>query len=192
MRIATLTAFVVLQACASRPPDWTPAARLDPNSCAAPSATAGKPWQLVSAEGYTVCVPADWRTNDGHTWQGGGGSITWGTGTPVPWPNVTGEMSVTGSVTQVTPGGQVLSQGTMPPDVQYSQGGHAECSDRHSLETVGGVRADLYHVCFGRHFTGAWWLTLGVFVSGEAMDARTADLQLQVYRSVRFGTAARP
>jgi len=189
MRGSTLTILMLVQACASGPTGWTPAARVDPASCAAPSTPAGKPWQLVAEAGFTFCVPSDWRL-DGHMWRGGGGSITWGIGTPAPWPMIRGEVvgTITGPVTRINSTGQVTSQGTVPMVADNAQGG-AQCSDQRFTERVGGLMANFYHVCFGRHFTGAWWLTRGVYVTGDAADALTAELQMQVYRSVRFGTA---
>ena len=188
MRIGTVAVVILIQACASRPPLWTPAARLDATSCAPPSATAGRSWKLVAGAGFTFCVPSDWQSRDGHSWRGGSGSITWGAGTPAPWPQVpqverAGE--IYGTVTYVSPG-----EVAAPSSIPMVPAATLPCSAKRFTERVGGVLADFYHGdCDGRHSTGAWWLAAGAFVAGVAADAETAELQLQVYRSVRFSAA---
>jgi hypothetical protein len=179
MRQRVLIGLLLIQACASGPPAWTPAARLSPASCTAPGVPAAEPWQLVAGDGFTFCVPADWHTSDGRTWRGGGGSITWGTGAPPPGPVISGEV-----VTRV-PVGQMPSQGSLQAAAEAQV--RARCSVNRFTERVGGLPAALHDTeCDGRHFTGARWETPGVYLQGEAGDAWTASLQLLVYRTVRF------
>jgi hypothetical protein len=188
MRIRTIAALILVQACASRPPLWNPSARLDPTSCAPPSATAGPAWKLVAGAGFTFCVPSDWQTSDGQSWRGGSGSIAWGTGTPAAWPlvpQVEREGVVYGTVTVVSPG-----QMPAPSTVPILPASTEPCTAKRFAERVGGFLTDFYHGdCDGRHSTGAWWLTAHAYVAGVATDAETAELQLQVYRSVRFNAA---
>jgi hypothetical protein len=67
------------------------------------------------------------------------------------------------------------------------------CGSRRFSERVGGFLADFYQgECDARHSTGAWWISAGAYVAGVAADNETAELQLQVYRSVRFTFAPAP
>src|SRR5688572_19673382 len=38
----------------------------------------GTAWQEVQADGFSFCLPADWRQESRTSWRGGGGRITWG------------------------------------------------------------------------------------------------------------------
>jgi len=188
MRHLTPMALAMLQACASSPPMWTPAARTTVASCAAPGAPAAPSWQLVTADGFTFCVPADWRSADGRTWHSADGSVTWGTGIPGP------RDVVTGSVIVLVPVG---GAGAMPSPSAMQSAANAQmrerCSNDRFAEKVGGRSATLFdNECDGRHNTGAQWGAPAVYFRGEAGDAATASLQLQVYRSTRFVSATGP
>jgi len=181
MRRLGLALLGALQGCASVPLIWTPAQRPSAASCAAPGAPTNAPWQLVSAPGFTFCVPPDWRTSDGRTWQGGGGSVTWGLGTPPP-RQVVRPVTV---LVRAPAGGGMPTQGAIRAAAAAQ--GIPQCSTNRRSQPVGGQTAELYDTdCDGEHHTGAWWGSLGVYLQGEGGTDGTASLQLQVYRTVRF------
>jgi hypothetical protein len=55
-------------------------------------------------------------------------------------------------------------------------------------EVVGGGVAEFWdNQVEAEYFTGAQWSTpKAVYIAGEARDRRSADVQLQIYRTVRF------
>jgi len=180
MRRLLLGLFCLLSGCASGPRMWTPVQRPSAASCAAPGAPTDAPWQLVSAPGFTFCVPSDWRTSDGRTWHGAGGSVTWGLGTP---PRRVGPPMIVEM--RVPPGGGMPS----PAAIQAAAAaqGAPQCSTYRRSEKVGGQVAELYDTeCNGEHHTGARWESAGVYLQGEGGMDGTASVQLQVYRTVRF------
>jgi hypothetical protein len=144
-------------------------------------AARGAPWRLVRGEGFTFCVPTTWRAGarrtsagvDAHIWRGGQGSITWGTGTYQPQRR-------TVTVTTVVPASAVGGAG-MPPAPPAG-------ASRRSAETIGGYVADVWSNQFeGTHYTGAvWTVPARVHITGESKSRVDADLQLAVYRTVRF------
>ena len=176
MRCVTWVGLFLLQACAVGPPAWTPAARLDPNSCATPSGTAAKPWRLVTGQGFTFCVPSDWQSSDGRTWRSGGAFVGWCTGNlPTLCPNVRYEIT-----------GAIITNSNQLGEAEIANEGGA-CSGDRSQEDVGGASAELgdWH-CGGHHVTDAHWSVQALFFVGQTDDAVVAHLQLQVYRTVRF------
>lgn len=155
------------------------AAGAQPSKAAAPSTTCRaivrgldtSRWREVSAEGFSFCVPATWSGN-GRTWRQGGGSITWGVGTH-PRPKT----STTVVAVRASEIGSLQSGGP-PPDSDVQR----------FSEEIGGRRADLWRNRFGREFhTGAVWSSPRVWLVGESQDATSADVQVMVFRTVRFG-----
>jgi hypothetical protein len=130
-------------------------------------------WKEVRATGFTFCVPASWRPSgrarggvDARTWRGGGGEVTWGTGT---------FRSTTTTTTMVT-----VRAGDPLPAPPAGQ------SNRFT-EVIGGSVADLWdNRVDGKHYTGAKWARPSMYVAGESRDAGTSRIHLQVYRTVRF------
>ena len=182
MRGYALALLGIVGGCASGPRMWTPAGRLSAATCAAPGAPSGAPWQLVTAQGFTFCVPPDWRTADGRRWQGADGSVQWGLGTPPRRALDSGTVAV-----RVPMGGGMPS----PADIRAAAAaqGIAQCNTERRVEQIGGQTAALYDAeCDGQHHTGAQWETLGIYLQGEAGGAFAATLQLQIYRTVRFGS----
>ena len=58
---------------------------------------------------------------------------------------------------------------------------------RRFTEAIGGLQADVWRNRFGRnYYTGAEWASAAVWLVGEARDSRTADLEVVMYRTVRF------
>ena len=132
-------------------------------------------WKEVRATGFTFCVPANWRPSgrarggvDAGTWRGGSGSITWGVGAYRPQEVVTRVVVVGDGSPDPGPPGQV----------------------RRFPEVIGGAAADLWDNQFdGKHYTGAEWRSRSAYISGDSRDGGTANLQLRVYRTVRFTAA---
>lgn len=128
-------------------------------------------WREIAAEGFTFCVPADWR-GGGRTWRRGSAQITWGKGThPRKQVAVVTE-------TVVVPAGVVPQPPSGPPpnsDVQRFN------------EEIGGHRASVWRNRFGQDYhTGADWESLRIWIVGEATDPAAADLQVTIFRTVRF------
>ena len=70
-----------------------------------------------------------------------------------------------------------------PPPSDFDTG----CSEDWFAETVGGLPANLDHShCSSHHVTQAGWPALALLFVGETDDALTAQLELQIYRTVRF------
>jgi hypothetical protein len=166
MRLIHALGILPLLSCASAPTVWAPVARPSPASCSAPSAPTSTPWQLVVADGFTFCVPSDWRPSDERTWSGGGGWVRWGanaTGAPI---------AVRDQVTS-----RPMAFGEVPVP---------RCSDNQFPGTVDGQAVDFEDIdCAGKHNTSAQWRGIAIHLWGECTSGGTASLQLQVYRTVR-------
>ena len=175
MRFVILATALSLAACASGP-------RLAPvtasNACTVPGVgSAQSPWRGVRGAGFSYCVPADWRpdgpstaTTDPLGWSGPGGSVTWGFGrAPV----------VQGDVVRVVPQEQV---GTLvPPCAQPWT----------SEEPIDGRSARLSDFeCGGTHHTAAIFSQPAMYFQGTARDGGAAQVELAVFRSVRFAARA--
>jgi hypothetical protein len=122
-------------------------------------------WREVSARGFTFCVPPEW-TGSGNRWRSGEASVTWGTGVPP---------QRVGTATMVIRAGETLPD--RAPDSNV----------RTFTETIGDAEAKLYSNRFGRrYFTAATWRKPAVYLEGESDSPLAADLQLRIYRTVRF------
>ena len=128
-------------------------------------------WREVAAEGFTFCVPSDWR-GGGRTWRRGSAEITWGKGTrPRQQVAVVTE-------TVIVPAGAVPRPPSGPPPDSDLQ---------RFTEEIGGHRATVWRNRFGQvYHTGADWESLRVWIVGEAADPASADVQVTVFRTVRF------
>lgn len=170
MKSIRLAVALALAGCA---PAASPAGAA-PAPCPAEAAGAATGWRLVRADGFTFCIPPRWRPVGGPagdgldavSWSGDGTTVAWGTGA-YRAPD-RGVLTV-----------EVRADGPRP---------RAPGEVRRFSESIGGASADLWHDRVGeRHFTGAQWVRpRPVHLSGEARDARTAALQLDVYRTARF------
>lgn len=139
--------------------------------CSVPvSAAPGEPWQQITGRGFTFCIPASWRAASRNTFRGDGGWVRWGTGEYRGGPSETG----TAFITVPANGPLVLP----PPRGRYN----------HFPETIGGSVAELWDSELdGKFYTGAQWQTPErIYLAGECTDARARDLQLEIYRTVRF------
>ena len=123
-------------------------------------------WREVVTTQFTFCVPADWLVRD-HGAEHGSSEIEWGDGSP---PN------------------KVLGQSTVAvPDVGRAGPRLMDRDMKHFSEDVGGYHAELWQNRFGsRYYTGARWESPAVWLTGEATIPRAAEIQLAIYRTVRF------
>ena len=147
-------------------------------TCSNPAAAPAAPWQLVTGEGFTFCVPANWHSSDGRTWRAGGAFIGWCTRDHfAQCPNVSGELPLI-----------VISNPQQATAAAIAHEGGVCSYDRFD-DTVSGALATLSdQQCHGRHVTEAIWRVRGLYFFGQTDDAVTARLQLQVYRTLRFTT----
>jgi hypothetical protein len=118
------------------------------------------PWREVSGNGFTFCVPADWRASGPDTWRGGGGSVSWDPrGTRIP----------------VT----VRRMDSRAPSPSPAE-------RRETTETIDGQSVRLTTFRSGTEYlTIAAWTSGLVNFSGRAGSQREAELHLEIYRTVR-------
>lgn len=144
----------------------------EPVPCAVPVASATQePWQQVSAQGFTFCVPSSWRSVGRNTFRGDGGWVRWGTG------EYRGGRRETGTMVVAVPANAIPSELPTPPG-----------RFNHFPETIGGSVAEVWdNEIDGRFYTGAQWeRPERIHLAGEATDARVRNIQLEIYRTVRF------
>ena len=119
---------------------------------------------------FIVCLPAEW-TLSGSTWRRGPSTIRWGIGL------------YTDPEGRQPSGGPALSG----EGVDRQEGGTTGNVVRRFGEMIGGSWADLWRGRRGGFYrTGAQWTDARVWFAGQSPDAKTADLQLNIYRTVRF------
>lgn len=132
--------------------------------CAVPVPSADSlEWKLVQASGFTFCVPPGWRPAGAQGWRGEGASIEWAAGRK-PQPN---------EVVRRVPAGVGIGEPAPVP--------------RHFVEIIGGESADLWdnHMS-GTNYTSAEWGEKRVYFRGKSSGPRGADIELMIYRTVRF------
>lgn len=140
-------------------------------------------WQEVRAEGFTFCVPGDWRADGARGWQGRNGSVTWGTGDFRQRAQVVTEVVEV----RVEPG---MSEREMMRAAEEQLGSRG-VRTRNLSETVDGKRAEMWQTTAdGTYSTGARWEQPRVYLTGRAQNARAARLQLGIYRTVRFAATS--
>jgi len=126
-------------------------------------------WTLVTARGFTVCVPPDWQ-GGGDNRRKGRSSVSWGTGAP-PRQRVAYTQRV------------VVRAGERPPPPEPPPGADV----RRFTEDISGRTANLYRNRFeNTYYVGAVWESQSVWVVGESPDSDAADLMLGIARTVRF------
>lgn len=149
---------------------WVPARgsaqAAQPVPCTVPIASSPQePWQQISAQGFTFCVPNSWRATRGNTIRGDGGWVRWGTGERPP-----------GEVRTVTVN---VPAGSLPPTPPRRQ---------NRAEMIGGSVAEVWDNEYeGTFYTGAQWQTpVRIYLQGESRNPAARDRQLEIYRTVRF------
>lgn len=125
-------------------------------------------WQLVTARGYTFCLPPGW-TGRGDTRRQAGNSLTFGTGTPrgvkVPYVLLRVRRIGDGPLPASPAGADLL---------QFE-------------ETIGGRNAKLTRSRNqGTYSAIGVWDSPPIWLSAETPSSEVADLMLNVMRTVRF------
>jgi hypothetical protein len=137
--------------------------------CSVPAASAPQEqWQQITARGFTFCIPSSWRAGARNTFRGDGGWVRWGTG------EVRRE---TGTTVVTVPANAIPSTLPTPPG-RFNR----------FPETIGGFVAELWDSeVDGKFYTGAQWeRPERIHLTGESTDARVRNIQLEIYRTVRF------
>jgi len=145
------------------------------NDCGArvQSADAAR-WRVVEAMGFTFCVPPEW-SGSGRTWSRGDARVTWGIGRNVADSDIP-------SVVQAT-------NRPLPSCVSAPARGQDILT---TPEVIGGRQALVWRSSYPRGFyTGGHWHDPHFYIVGEAPDAATADLEMAIVRTVRWGGADR-
>ena len=129
-------------------------------------------WREVAADGFTFCVPHSW-SGSGRILRSGTATITWGAGSQPPRRTI----AVTRTEVVAGPGAYRPTNPGPPPDSDI----------RRFSEEIDGRRAELWRNRFGsEYYTGARWSSPRVWIVGDAASPKEADLQVTVYRTVRF------
>jgi hypothetical protein len=122
-------------------------------------------WKLVQASGFTFCVPPGWRLSGARGWHAEGAGIEWRIGS---WPQST-----------------TIDPRWFPAGIHGP--GHF---DRHLVELIGGESAELWDIRIqDSDYTAAQWAQKRVFFKGKANGLQSADLELMIYRTVRFNAS---
>lgn len=167
---------ILSSGCRSAAPESAPVLSPTLSSAAAVQCTAivrkldVSSWREVQMPTFLVCLPGEWKLS-GTTWRRGPSTIRWGTGI---YPDPEGRPSATGS-------------GLSGAAIDRQEGGTAGNVVRRFGEMIGGSWADLWRSRRGGIYrTGVQWTDARVWFAGQSPDAQTADLQLDIYRTVRF------
>jgi hypothetical protein len=119
-------------------------------------------WKLVQAQGFTFCVPPGWRRSGARGWQSEGTGIEWRVGSPPESP--------------------VLGPRLFSPGIRG-----AVDPPRHFVEIIGGEGGELWDVrAQDANYTFAYWSAKRVYFQGKANGPHSADVELMIYRTVRF------
>ena len=171
--IALLVLGASLGGChaAAAKPGESPAASEEP--CDANSGHALEDWRVVHTSTFTACFPADWKAEGGNTWRKGSAMITWGPGHHGAEREGTPER-----LPSIIAGQDPKREGTTRGNETH-----------HFGEMLDGRWADLWrNRVGGTYYTGIEWGERRFWLAGQASDARLADEQLDIFRTVHFVT----
>jgi hypothetical protein len=170
---AATVALIAAAGCASGGGSPSPSAaspaRADQVATACTATVAGadlSAWREVAADGFTFCVPPDWR-GSGRRFTRGQAEVTWGSG----------ERRVeSGTVTQTVVATDLASI-PLPTAMDRQE----------SAETIEGRLASVWrYQREGSFRVGAKWTTPRLWLSGTASSAPMADTEMTIIRTVRF------
>ena len=154
-------------------------AATEPCNVPVPANSAG--WKLVQGTGWTMCVPADWRVSTNRATYSGG---------TVRWQNGQARLPVTVTSVRVVGGSGATSTGSSGTSIANAGGTRAGTTmgRRQSLsEMIGGQMATIWsEEGNGRVGTGVSFREPQLSMTGEASGQRNVELQLAVYRTIRF------
>ncbi len=183
MKRSVLALVLLLAACkrGSAPAGAEPAVEAAAGQSAAQAATqpcnvvlpeGSGQWKLIEGVGFTMCVPAEWRVaNTRATYAGG----------TIRWQNSQARLpftvtSVRGAPSATSMGGNTSS--TASTNVGRRQG---------VSEMIGGQMASIWsEEGNGRVGTGVSFRDPPLSITGEASGKQNVQLQLAVYRTIRF------
>lgn len=166
---------LVASGCRTAAPDTTSVLSPSVSAAAAPCAAIVRKvdvsaWREVQMPSFVVCLPAEWALS-GSTWRRGAATIRWGIGI------------YTDPDARPSSGGPALSGA----GIDRQEGGTAGNVAHRFGEMIDGSWADLWRSRRGGIYrTGVQWTDARVWFVGQSPDAQTVDLQLNVYRTVRF------
>lgn len=166
MRTIVTLGAVLLAACGARHRSTAtaPTAAVVPCAVFVPSADSLE-WKLVQAKGFTFCVPPGWRPSGARGWQAEGVGIEWAVGSRPQSPALAPRWFSAG-----------IKGSSAPP--------------RQFVEVIGGYGAELWDIRMqDANYTLAQWAEKRVYFRGKANGLRSADLELMIYRTVRFDPA---
>ena len=165
MRFAAVFTLMLVSACAHHPSRVVASTSPVPCPEFVPSADS-LDWKLVQAEGFTFCVPPTWRASGAHAWRGDGAGIDWSVGT--------------------NPRSLYLAQRTFPVGMRGP-----DPEPRHFVEMIGGESAELWDgKVQDAEYTFAEWSERHTNIEGKSSTPHGAELELMIYRTVRFTTPA--
>jgi hypothetical protein len=160
------------------------AAQDTPTACPVDRSPAGA-WRLVRGDHFTFCVPATWRPQgpaaegqDARRWHGRGGTVSWSREPLVQETRRTTVVMVSGAdlAEAQRTGGRWPSAVEPAPPRQLSE----MIGGRPVILVIGGTGAD--------QFTEARTTFPALYFAGTARSSRTAELELEIYRTLRVET----
>jgi hypothetical protein len=142
-------------------------------ACTVPVPANSGEWKLVEATGFTFCVPSSWRVSSTRA-SYSGGNIRWQSGAErLPFTVQSGGPGRMTS-TSIANGGSSSAGTTMARRETFS-------------EMIGGQMASLSREeGTGRVATGVGFRDPPVYFTGEASGQENVQLQIAVYRTIRF------
>ena len=128
-------------------------------------------WKAVAADGFTFCVPPDWRVGR-NSGIGNNASLSWGTGEQ-PHSVVREEVRT-----------------VKPSEFEAMVLANSQTDSRRFTENIGGRDANVWRSrSRDEYHTGAQWKTPRVWLVGKEQTADAADVDLTIIRTVRFPSA---
>ena len=119
-------------------------------------------WKLIQGDGFTFCVPPTWRPSGAHAWRGDGAGVDWSVGT--------------------NPRSLYLAKRTFPVGIRSP-----DPEPRHFVEMIGGESAELWDgKVQDAEYTFAEWSERHTYFEGKSSSPHGAELELMIYRTVRF------
>ena len=170
--VVQLAMVAVLWGCASQAGSASSADETAFVPCAVRAAapTDSVPWREVRGDGFTFCVPGDWRADGPDKWRGDGGTIS-----------LSGERGerIPITVSRMGSGRPTRGVGAGVPVVLPSD-------HRDTMETIGGelVRLTTFRSA-SKYGTMAEWTSGLVRFAGSAVSEKAAERHLEIYRTVR-------
>jgi len=167
-RITALAALVAAGGCGHGGATRAPAPVADAPCTAYVASRDLSGWKAVAADGFTFCVPPEWRVSR-NSGSGQNATLTWGTGEQ-PHTVVREEVRT-----------------VSPSEIAALVSGTAQTDYRRFTENIGGRDASVWrNRSRDAYFTGAQWTTPRVWLVGTEQTADAAEIEITIIRTVRF------